>query len=219
MNNAQTNKTFESPRQRAWSAMRKNREEFTIQSIVEIAEMQYEPCRHYVSLLVKAGYVQLLRTEKLHHDKSVVSQKFFKLIDDCGYTLPTITKKGERVADEMTCNKAMWNVLRITRSAVSGQELAALASTDTLQIAVRTAEEYLNQLHLAGYLKIAKKHSTHGGKRKYQLLADKNTGPKPLQIMRAKQVFDPNICATIPTERPDVLEELKEGTKLEKDHA
>ncbi len=218
MNNAQT-KTFESPRQRAWTAMRKSREEFTIQAIAEIAEMQYEPCRHYVSLLVKAGYVQLLRTKKLHHDKSVVSQKFFKLIDDCGYTLPTITKKGERVADEMTGNKAMWNVLRITRNAVSAQELAALASTDTLQIAVRTAEEYLSQLYLAGYLKIAKKHNTHGGKRKYQLLADKNTGPKPPQIMRAKQVFDPNTCDTIPTERPDVLEELKEGTKLEKDHA
>lgn len=205
-------KAFQSPRQRAWLEMRKVGE-FTIHAVADAAQMKYEACRHYVSLLVKAGYVMKAGSIPVHHKNCVVKQKFFKLIEDCGFTAPALTKKGER-ASGMTVNKAMWNVLRISKSAVSAEELAALASTDTLQVEVRTAEEYLRQLWLADYLRIAKKHSTHGGKRKYQLINGRDTGPNAPQIMRAKQVFDPNTSETIPVERPDVLEEISEGLML-----
>ena len=114
----------------------------------------------------------------------------------------------------MSGNKAMWNTLRITKMALNAYELSAISSTDSQKIAVETANNYLISLHQAGYLKIVKESKVTGGKAKYVLLPEMNTGPKPPQIQRVKHVFDPNTNQVMFTERPELEEEIKHGTLL-----
>jgi predicted ArsR family transcriptional regulator len=206
---------YQSPRQRVWTAIRKNREEFTIQQVADHGQMKYESAREFVNCLTKAGIVEVTSSTPLHHENCVVKQKFFKLVHDLGFNVPAVSKTGE-IQSKQTGTKAMWNTLRITKKAMNYVELAKLSSNDELQITELTAREYLRFLYDAGYLRITQASNTagKGEKRKYQLLPDMNTGPNPPQIQRAKQVFDPNTNQVMFTERPELEEEIKHGTLL-----
>lgn len=204
---------YESPRQRVWNAIRQNSESFTIMQVAVDGAMVYESARGFVSQLVKAGFVKVIDEKPVHHEKCVVVQRTYKLINDCGYSYPVMTKSGE-VIKEVSGNKAMWNTLRITKQPVNADELAAIASTDKVKIEVTTANNYLMSLYKAGYLKRTKEPSVKGVKAKYILLPNMNTGAKPPQIQRAKQVFDPNLNQTMFCERPELDEEIKHGTLL-----
>ena len=204
---------YQSPRQRVWISIRKNREEFTIQQVADLGQMKYESARSFMSTLLKAQVIQIVSETPVHHAKCTVKQRVYKLVNDLGYTAPEFNKKGE-IVSSTSGNKAMWNTLRITKQSVNADELAAISSTDEIQILSSTANTYLQALYKAGYLKITHKSKTTGGKAKYQILPEKNTGPNPPQIQRAKQVFDPNINQVIVVERPELEEELKHGTLL-----
>ena len=204
---------YQSPRQRVWISIRKNREEFTIQQVADLGQMKYESARSFMSTLLKAQVIQIVSETPVHHAKCTVKQRVYKLVNDLGYTAPEFNKKGE-IVSSTSGNKAMWNTLRITKQSVNADELAAISSTDEIQILSSTANTYLQALYKAGYLKITHKSKTTGGKAKYQILPEKNTGPNPPQIQRAKQVFDPNINQVIFVERPELEEELKHGTLL-----
>lgn len=206
---------YQSPRQRVWTAIRKNQECFSIKQVAGMGNMKYESAREFVSCLEKAGIVEIISTKPVHHENCVVKQKLFKLVRDLGFNVPTVSKSGE-IQCKQTGTKAMWNTLRITKKAMNYVELARLSSNDELRITELTAREYLRFLYEAGYLRITQASSTagKGEKRKYQLLPEMNTGPNPPQIQRAKQVFDPNTNTLMYTERPELEEELKHGTLL-----
>ncbi|MHA3079522.1 hypothetical protein [Acinetobacter sp. ANC 5502] len=205
---------YESPRQRVWNSIRKNREKFTIAQVAEDGNTVYESARGFVSQLAKAGIVKILDEKPIHHENCLVKQRTYQLIKDIGYTYPTMTKSGELIIG-VSGNKAMWNTLRITKQPINADELAAISSNDTLTIEVTTANNYLMLLHKAGYLKRTKEPNRNiGGKAKYLLLPDMNTGPKPPQVQRVKHVFDPNINQVMFAERPELEEELKHGTIL-----
>lgn len=206
---------YQSPRQRVWTAIRKNRDEFTIQQVATQGQMKYESAREFVNCLNKAGIVEVTSSTPVHHENCVVKQKVFKLVRDLGWTVPTVLKTGE-ITSKQTGTKAMWNTLRITKQSVNADELSAISSNDEQKISVGTANSYLQFLHQAGYLKITSESSTSGTgvKRKYQLLPGMDTGPNPPQIQRAKQVFDPNTNQVMFTERPELEEEIKHGTLL-----
>jgi len=195
---------YESPRQRAWNEIRKNRHEFTIAQISEDAGMVYESVRSFVGQLVKAGVVEILNEKPVHHPNCVVKQRTYR---------PTMTKAGQLITT-VSGTKAMWNTLRISKQPMNADELAAISSNDTLNIEISTASNYLMTLHKAGYLKVVKAARVTGGKAKYILLPEMNTGPKPPQIQRAKHVFDPNTNEVMFAERPELDEELKHGTIL-----
>lgn len=202
-------KIYQTPRQRAWIEIRKV-SEFTVSMIADNAKMKYESAREFIALLVKADVVELLREEKVNEHEKSIKRKIFKLKKDLGYTVPKMTKKGE-IISEVTGNKAMWNTLRITRNAVSARELVGLSATETIRISLETANEYLMALHKAGYLERVKEAHNGGGKAKYRLLPNMNTGPNPPQIQRTKQVFDPNISKVVYRDKPELEEELKDG--------
>ena len=56
---------YQSPRQRVWTAIRKNSNEFTIEQVAELGQMKYESARGFVASLVKAKVVQILREAKV----------------------------------------------------------------------------------------------------------------------------------------------------------
>ena len=204
---------YQSPRQRVWAAIRKNSNEFTIEQVAELGQMKYESARGFVASLVKAKVVQILREAKVYGHSKSIRRKYFKLVNDLGYTVPSISKDGKLIVN-VTGNKAMWNALRITKQAVNAHELVQLASNDEISIKLETANEYLRALHHAGYLTLTQPANNAGGKAKYRLLPVMDTGPIPPQIQRAKQVFDPNTNQVMFTERPELEEEIKHGTLL-----
>ncbi|MEG1156423.1 MAG: hypothetical protein RSD94_11155 [Acinetobacter sp.] len=204
---------YQSPRQRVWAAIRKNSNEFTIEQVAELGQMKYESARGFVASLVKAKVVQILREAKVYGHSKSIRRKYFMLVNDLGYTVPSISKDGKLIAS-VTGNKAMWNTLRITKQAVNAHELVQLASNDEISIKLETANEYLRALHHAGYLTLTQPANNAGGKAKYKLLPGMDTGPNSPQIQRAKQVFDPNTNQVMFTERPELEEEIKHGTLL-----
>ena len=204
---------YQSPRQRVWAAIRKNSNEFTIEQVAELGQMKYESARGFVASLVKAKVVQILREAKVYGHSKSIRRKYFMLVNDLGYTVPSISKDG-KVVVSVTGNKAMWNTLRITKQAVNAHELVQLASNDEISIKLETANEYLRALHHAGYLTLTQPANNAGGKAKYKLLPGMDTGPIPPQIQRAKQVFDPNTNTVMYSERPELEEEIKHGTLL-----
>ena len=215
MNNGNSKSTgpVQTPRQRCWLAIRNNKDAFNINQIANLSKMKYESAREFVACLNKAKIVEVIHETPIHHENCVVKQKIYRLVKDIGYTAPQVSKRGE-IIKKSSCNKAMWNTLRITQNALNYEELAQLSSNDEIQISQLTAREYLRFLYQAGYLKLVSRYKTTGGKNKFQLFSAMNTGPIPPQIQRAKQVFDPNTNQVMYSERPELEEELKHGTLL-----
>ena len=205
---------IQTPRQRVWTAIRKHRDEFTIQQVADIGQMKYDSTRDFITGLKKAGIIGEVRREKLPNMSQRIELIYFKLIEDYGYNAPSVDRKGNLLGKTATVNKAMWNTLRITKQPVNANELAAISSTDEQNVSIETADSYLRFLHHAGYLKIARAAHHAVRKAKYQLLPSMDTGPNPPQIQRAKQVFDPNTNQVMYSERPELEEELKHGTLL-----
>lgn len=205
---------YQSPRQRVWIAIRKHRDEFTIQQVADLGQMKYDSARDFITGLKNAKIITELRREKLPNMSKKIELIYFRLIEDYGYNAPSVDRKGNLLGKKTTINKAMWNTLRITKQAVNATELAALSSTDDQVVSVETADSYLRFLNHAGYLKVAREAHHAVRKAKYQLRQHMNTGPIPPQIQRAKQVFDPNTSQVMFSERPELEEELKHGTIL-----
>lgn len=205
---------YQPPRQRVWTAIRKHREEFTIQQVADLGQMKYDSTRDFITGLKKAGIIDEVRREKLPNMSKKIELIYFKLVEDYGYNAPSVDRQGNILGKSATVNKAMWNTLRITKQPVNATELAAISSTDEQQVSVETADSYLRFLHHAGYLKIARAAHHAVRKAKYQLLPGMDTGPNPPQIQRAKQVFDPNTNTVMYSERPELEEEIKHGTLL-----
>ena len=203
---------YQSPRQRVWTAIRKHRDEFTIQQVADIGQMKYDSTRDFITGLKKAGYIDIA------YEKQVIGRRVkvihYKLVRDVGYTAPTVSRDGTET-NPAQANKAMWNTLRILKRPINAEELVNLSCNDQLTISIFTANTYLQLLHDAGYLRLMKAAENITGKKaKYQLIEAMNTGPIPPQIQRAKQVFDPNTNQVMYSERPELEEELKHGTLL-----
>ncbi len=209
-----TEQPYQSPRQRVWTAIRKHREEFTIQQVADLGQMKYDSARDFVKGLQNAEIIAETRREALPGRSKKIAIIFFRLIEDYGYNAPSVDRKGNILNKKVSVNKAMWNTLRITKQPVNAIELAAISSTDEQQVSIDTADSYLRFLHHAGYLRIAREAHHAVRKAKYQLLPGMDTGPIPPQIQRAKQVFDPNTNQVMYSERPELEEEIKHGTLL-----
>ena len=205
---------YQSPRQRVWAAIRKHRDEFTIQQVADLGQMKYDSARDFITGLKNAEIIAEVRREKLPNMSKKIDLIYFRLVEDYGYNAPSVDRKGNILGKKTTVNKAMWNTLRITKQPVNAHELAALSSTDDQAVSIETADSYLRFLHHAGYLKIARAAHHAVRKAKYQLLPHMNTGPNPPMIQRAKQVFDPNTNQLMYSERPELEEEIKHGTLL-----
>lgn len=199
------------PRERVWDAIRANAGEFTIQQVADIANMKLDSARDYVTGLRRAGFVQEVRREKKRFQG--VYTIYLKLVNDVGNTAPSVDRKGN-LLNPREGNTAMWNVLRIC-GAVNAQSLAALASTEEHSVSAETAASYLQTLHQAGYLNLVRPSHHAVRVAVYALRPDKNTGSKPPQIQRAKQVYDPNLGAVVYAERPELAEELRDGVHPE----
>lgn len=69
-------------------------------------------------------------------------------------------------------------------------DLSAHATTDTLEVSARQANDYCRMLLNAGYLKVLRKAVPGRREARYRLI--RNTGPKPPRERRVRAVYDDN---------------------------
>ena len=136
--------------------------------------------RTYCNSLAAAGYLK--RTESVFKRANEASV-FYRLVKDAGVDAPRVTKDGREVTQGQG-QENMWRAMPILGE-FDTYTLASYASSDQVTVAESAAYDYCKWLARAGYL-IA------SGKGRYRFVPAKNTGPRPPEIQRIKQVFDPN---------------------------
>ena len=142
---------------------------------------------------IDGRYLKYLETaaiaEKLDCDGTVKWQ----LKRDYGVDTPRFTNTGELIK-QTGVNEAVWRAMRILKK-FTRAELLAHVSKYTTESSLRS---YIKALRAAGYLQGDDK--THAPT-VYRLV--KNTGPQPPQILRVKEVYDPNIDQIVLREVPE----------------
>ncbi len=113
------------------------------------------------------------------------------LIKNTGVEAPRLNKDGKPVTQGQN-RENLWRTMKVLRE-FNFRELTAAATTEVVQIKERDAAEYCRHLTKAGYLRVAKAANNGGGLTRYRLIPSRNTGPRPPQVQRSKQIFDPNL--------------------------
>jgi hypothetical protein len=138
--------------------------------------------RAYLTGLCNAKYIEKTGTTKIYAHNSAT----YTLIKDIGIDAPRVRTDGTHVTQGQG-NINLWRTMRILK-AFTATDLAINASTEDCQIKESTAKKYCQALAKAKYLKMT--GGKGGAPGVYRLM--KYTGPKPPQIQRVQQIFDPN---------------------------
>ena len=175
-----------------WQAIRDTRGKggepnspFTIHDIWAQTRCTRDIAREYIVSLAAGGFLQKLSPAPGS------SSPLYVLLRDTGVEAPRVRRNGTLVTQGIG-REQMWRTLKIAGADFSCRDLAISASTDEHHVQEHEAKDYLYHLHRAGYLII----TVEGGPARltrYRLLPSKYTGPRPPQIQRVKQVYDPNI--------------------------
>lgn len=179
-----------SNRQRVWEVIRQySGEPFTLACLVEHTGIKYATVHTYLNSLEKGGFVE-------RHQQDV-SGNHWRMVRDNGVDAPQLKKDGTPSTTGLG-TEAMWRTLRILGS-VTATELAAHASVSS-KTTRATALAYLGWLERAGYIR-------SDGKRpaRYHLIKSRVTGPRPPQIQRVGQVYDPNTARVVYAQNPEEL--------------
>lgn len=102
---------------------------------------------------------------------------------------PRLRKDGSELPP--TKRENMWRTMRMHRQ-FTARDVSVLSSTEDVPVRLVDTKDYIKMLFHAGYLRVTAKN---GNANVYTLV--KNTGPRPPQVQRVRQVFDPNINAVV----------------------
>lgn len=166
-----------------WALIREVKGEFTLRSIQQETHLGRDTVNTYLTGLVNAGYL------KVTHANGGFTPTLYLLIKDIGVDAPRVRKDGTEVTQGQG-RLQMWNTIRVLRD-FSSRDLAFNASTDLCKVTESDAKHYIYYLHAAGYL-VRTRISSPTAQARYRLVGLKWTGPKPPQIQRVRQVYDPN---------------------------
>ncbi|ENO80303.1 hypothetical protein [Thauera sp. 63] len=192
-----------SPRQRIWTAIRALGigQPWTLEEIVAATRFDRDlagtvdlaTLRSYVICLVAAGIVREMGGERV---RGSTVRKTYALMCDEGVDAPRVRKNGTRVTQGLA-QEQMWRALRMLAGAdINARELAAHATSSAAKVTVVAAGDYLYTLETAGYLDLVRRGRS-GVMNRYRLRPNRNTGPKPPMVCRAKVVFDPNLSEVV----------------------
>jgi len=166
-------------RQAIWDFIRNQQgEPFTIHDILYCIRLDESSVREYLTGLRNGDY--LLSTVASSTGKQPVI--IYQMQHNSGVDAPRVRKDGSLVTQGIG-QKYMWNAMT-SMKVFTPADLAFEASTECHQVKTATAKNYCQTLCHFGYLR----KQTKGA---YKLI--KRTGPKPPQIQRTKQVYDPNL--------------------------
>ncbi|WP_010142193.1 hypothetical protein [Oceanicola sp. S124] len=167
-------------RQDIWEAIQANAEGFTIALLHARSLANRKTISDYLAGLIAAGYV-------VKHDHP--EQPTYDLVKDGGHHAPRVRKDGTPVTQGAGAEN-MWRSIYMLRE-FTHEDIAAHATTLSVQVTKETAKTYVSMLLKCGYLKVLRKAEPVKGRlAKYQLV--RNTGPLPPKIQRVKRIYDPN---------------------------
>jgi len=193
-----------SPRQRIWEVIRKRRTAFTREDLQKHAKVPDTIVRDYMRALLGGGYISVTSEEQVN---KLCARKTYRLERDNGIEAPRLTRKGAEVVAGKA-NDAMWGTLRrmFKTESVDYRQLAAFASTSTMEISEATAKTYVLLLAAAGYLECIEpaKRGQNAKPARYRMLPQMDSGRRAPMIQRTKVVFDPNWNKVVWTEEVEV---------------
>jgi hypothetical protein len=166
---------------------------FTSLSIWNSTGASRSSIQEYLTGLHRAGYIT-----SVGQAKSTIGNRqytIYQLVRDNGIEAPRVRRDGSAVTMGQG-RENMWRTMRIMGE-FTARELAISASTDDTAVSEEDAKNYCTHLQRAGYLATigSQKKSAAApgpGALRYRLLPSRITGPRPPQIQRVKQVYDPN---------------------------
>lgn len=178
-----------SPRQRIWEAIRRFQrdQEFTPMMIEGLAKTTHIITDNYFDLLERAGFITPCSQKS--PERAVRRFGEYRLVNDNGIEAPRFDQKGNLVS-EASATERMWNTIRrlFKTGSFTVIELAALASTSTSKVSLKTAKNYVEALLVAGYLA-----KTPSNQHKLTLLPHMNSGSRAPICQKTKVVYDPNL--------------------------
>ena len=178
------------PRQQVWDLIRaKAGARFEIVDVVPKGVNEIT-AHKYVKSLLAAGHVK--QAEERPGVRANRPHKGYQLVKDVGAEAPRLKIDGTPVKHGLA-QEQMWRTLRMLGGDINASELAAHASTPSIQVPVNTARSYLAHLCDANFVQLTAKRS--GSKeQRYRLTV--NTGPRAPLVCGTKVLYDPNTDKT-----------------------
>lgn len=162
-------------RERMWAAMREARE-FTIYELCLNTAMPRGRARDYIVGLVRAGILGVIPGKRRGNFD------VYHLERDMGVNAPRVRRDGSFVPE--SGRTRMWKAMMVL-GCFSVRELVAAASLEDAPVSHEEAEYYCRWLYQGGYLQRVSMNV-------YRFVPARNSGPKAPQILRVKQLYDPN---------------------------
>ncbi|ETD85760.1 hypothetical protein ACTTAF_06315 [Rhodobacter capsulatus] len=172
------------PRQTIWTAIRDLAGEdlagqFTVTDIVDRTGVHRKTASDYFACLVAAEYLTA----------TADTPPVFVLRKDGGVHAPRVRRDGSAVTQGAGALN-MWRSMR-GLAQFSYRDIALHSTTPTVSVNEETAKSFCAMLLATGFLRVVQKADPAKARLAiYRLI--RNDGPKPPQIQRVKQVFDPN---------------------------
>lgn len=170
------------PRQLIWDALRalaESGKSVEIGSITERTHLNRKTVADYCLSLERAGFLAPVEG----------ASKTWVLARDGGVHAPRVRLDGSTVTQGAGMQN-LWRSMRML-SKFSTLDLALHSSTPTCSVAEATAQSYISMLLSTGFLAVVQKADpVKGRKAIYRLI--RNDGPRPPQVQRVKQIYDPN---------------------------
>lgn len=165
-----------------WTLMRwldQNRGGFTASQVVRLVngEIASQDVLAYLRALRRGGYI----------DASCGGADPLLRVIKRQFETPILRADGAPSANAAR-NALLWRAIKMNRY-FTVREIAIAATIDAWPISDDTAARYCEALHAAGYL------LRRGDV--YRLAPGRNTGPAAPQVLRARFVWDPNLCRVI----------------------
>lgn len=178
-------------RQTIWNAIQtlgKSDDPFSLTGIWEECgcEIPRDTVRDYVRSLTNGEF---LTKVKQHTPRSSAE---YKLTGRHGTEAPRVRPDGTLVTQGAGV-EAMWRTIKLLGN-FTAAELALTASTSNARITEETARSYVKYLKKAGYVRVVQAGTPgrNSNRARWSFVKRNDPGPKPPQIQRIKQLFDPN---------------------------
>lgn len=164
-------------RETIWTVIRSQSQPWTLADIAIRSKCEHGKVRDYVRSLVRAGIVAVQTPFQRH------TPTHFILAEDRGVDAPRVRKDGSPLPP--TGRARMWKAMRILK-VFTETELAEHASLPEAPVAEGEVHTYCLWLARGGYLR-------SGGERdRWSFIPGRYTGAKAPQVLRIKQLYDPN---------------------------
>lgn len=172
-------------REYLWEVMLKLKS-FTANELTRHTRYNVSTIKSYLKGLAAAGYI----VPELGVNRGHACTTYLIDPETAPLEPPRVRADGTAVTQGQG-RKNLWRTMKILKE-FSVAELAAFASAGSVTVAEGEAATYVGWMVKAGFVSVIEQAKTTGGRARYRFNFDRYTGPKPPQIQRIDQVYDPN---------------------------